>query len=109
MAAGYLLRALLAGAGLMLATSAAYAQAWYMFGGSYDCTGRTIGKSAVKLNCLQEVTRGNRIYTLTPSFTIRGPVAGKYVGKHKNCRLVDASETKSKQYFVDCPGISKWW
>lgn len=98
----------MAGAALIV-SSAAVAQQWYVFGGAYECTGRTVGSNAVKLNCFQEVTRGNRIYTLTPSFTIRGPVAREYLGKHEGCTHVPASETKSNQDFVDCPGIPKWW
>jgi hypothetical protein len=93
---------------LTFATPAS-AQAWYMFGGTYDCIGQSIGRDVVKLNCRQEQRRANRIYTLTPSFTIRGPVARQYLGKHTDCRQVDASESKSKQPFVDCPGIPKWW
>jgi len=109
MAAGNLLSALIFLAGLTFTASAASAQAWYMFGGTYDCTGRSIGSNAVKLSCIQEVQRGNRIYTLTPSFTIRGPIASRYLGKHEGCRYVGPTETQSKQHFVDCPGIPKWW
>jgi len=96
-------------AGLALATSAASAQQWYVFGGTFECVGRSAGQNAVKLSCKQEVTRGNRIYTITPSFTIRGSVARRYLGKHEGCHHVPASETRSNQDFVDCPGIPKWY
>lgn len=100
---------LLAFVTLTLAVSAASAQHWYDFGGTYDCTGRSIGTNAVKLSCRQELTRGSRIYTITPSFTIRGPVANKYLGEHEGCDYVPASETKSNQHFVACPGIERWF
>jgi hypothetical protein len=95
--------------GLTLCASGVNAQTWDTFGGTYDCVGRSIGNGVVKLNCSQEQTRGTRIYTLTPSFTIRGPIAQRYLGNHKDCRQVAASESTSNQPFVDCPGISKWW
>ena len=100
---------LLVFAWLMLTAPSAGAQEWYVLGGVFDCIGRSIGENVVKLNCQQELQRGSRIYTITPNFTISGPIARQYLGKHSGCRPVDPSETRAKQAFVDCPGIPKWW
>lgn len=78
-------------------------------GGTFECTGRSLGKSSVKINCVRKVTRGNRIYTGVARFTVTGPVARLYVGKHKDCVLISAEETRFEQDIITCPGIPEWW
>jgi hypothetical protein len=102
---------LVGAASVALATAAPHSMAMppqWQLGGTFECVGRAVGNT-VKLNCIQDVHRGNTIITTTANFVISGPIARRYIGKHKGCRHVDASETKSKHDFMDCPDIPKWW
>jgi len=72
-----------------------------------ECTGMS-GKS-VKVTCVAKAERGNRIYTTVFRFTISGPVARFYIGKHDDCRHIAAAETRTKQDVFTCPGIPEWW
>jgi hypothetical protein len=90
-----------------LTTSAAQAQ--WQFGGTFDCVGRDLGNQSVKVNCIQEVERGNRLYTNVANFTIRGTVAKHYIGKHTECWHIPPEETRMNEHVITCPGVPKWW
>jgi hypothetical protein len=103
----YIVRTAAIVAGLALAASAAKAQ--WQFGGTFECVGRAFGQQSVKVNCIQEIPRGNRIFTNTWSATVTGPVARHYVGEHKDCWHIASEETRFNEDIITCPGIPKWW
>jgi hypothetical protein len=93
--------------GLMVIASTSTAQ-WHL-GGTYECVGRSIGNQTVKVNCSQEQTRGNRIFTTVANFTIQGPAAKHYLGKHVGCWHIDPKDTRINQDVLACPGVPEWW
>jgi len=88
---------------------AASAQWWQFEGKKFDCVGRNAGNNAAKVYCSVEYTHGNRIYRSMLTFDIRGPVARLYIGRKKDCWLVEAKETRFEEGVVACPGIPVWW
>jgi hypothetical protein len=93
-----------------LTISASEALAQWSLGGTYECVGRLVGNDgAVRVNCSQEQTRGNRITTNVFTFTIRGPAAREYIGRHDECWHIEPADTRMNQDVVTCPGIHEWW
>lgn len=93
-------------ASLLIAPAAAQ---WNL-GGTFECVGRPVGGSgAVRVNCSQEQDRGSRIFTQVFTFTIQGPAAREYIGRHDECWHIEPAETRMNQDVVTCPGIQEWW
>jgi hypothetical protein len=104
-------RWLIRGAAVMfaLSTPASAEQAQWQLGGTFKCVGRPIGSEDVKVTCEQELRRGNQIITTVANFTMSGPAARHYVGKHDKCWHIDPENTRINQDVVTCPGVPEWW
>lgn len=92
-----------------LATPASAEPAQWQLGGTFNCIGRAIGGEEVKVTCEQELRRGNQIITTVANFTMSGPAATHYIGKHEKCWHIDPEDTQMNQDVVTCPGIPEWW
>jgi hypothetical protein len=95
--------------GLMTTVSTAIAQLSLDLGGTFDCVGRPVSNGQlVRVNCSQEVRRGNRIFTTTAAFTLPEEVGKYYLGKHRGCLRVKAEETRINQEIIACEGVPTW-
>ncbi len=94
--------------GAMTATASAANEQIWILGGTFACAGHELG-NGVRVSCSQDQTRGNRIYTIVSTFTMRGPVARSYLGKHEGCWHIEAKDTRMNKDIITCPGIPEWW
>jgi hypothetical protein len=61
------------------------------------------------VSCVQEVNRGNTVFTNTWVGTINGSVARHYVGEHEECWTIPSEDTRFEEDIITCPGIPEWW
>jgi hypothetical protein len=77
-------------------------------GGTFKCKGKPMGsENAVRVNCTQEVPRGNRIFYNYLQFDVRGPIARRYVGTHAECELYKWNGPEGEVQVATCPGIPR--